>query len=75
MKFTPAAEQWNVYHLEDGTEIRVRVLLCSVVKRDGQFQENGQPVYDLGLQQIVHIEAPEHLRAAATQAPSTATKQ
>jgi hypothetical protein len=72
MKFTAEQENWNVYRLEDGSEIKVRVILVSVKRRAEQFQENGDPVYDLNMQQIMHMDCPEHLKL---QAPTNQTKQ
>lgn len=63
MKFDPICEGWDTYCLEDGTEVRNRTILVSVKRREGQFHEDGSPVYDLNFQQIVHIEAPAHLHA------------
>ena len=70
--FTIENEPWNVYRLSDGTEVRVRVVLVAASRREGKFAEDGSPMYDLNMQQIVHVTAPEHLRRV--QAPSTTTR-
>lgn len=67
MKFTAESENWNSYTLADGTEVRSRTILVSVNRRDGQFDERGNPMYDLNFQQIVHVDAPAHLKLAVPQ--------
>ncbi len=73
MKFQTDSEPWTTYKLEDGTEVRTKIVLVSVKRKDGHFQPDGQPAYDIGFQQIVHVEAPEHLRLARQSAPSSPT--
>lgn len=61
LKFEAANESWNEYRLEDGTLVRVRVIMVRAVRREGQFNEQGSPMYDLEMQQIVHVDAPPEI--------------
>lgn len=70
MDFKIGHEAWNVYHLADGTEVRVRVVLVGANRREGEFHPDGTPIYDLQMQQIVHLNAPEGLRVPHHEAPS-----
>jgi len=54
--FEIANEGWNLYELEDGTKLRVRVILTAVLK-------HGEGKYDLGIQNIIGTAfVPEKLR-------------
>ena len=43
LEFTAEREGWNIYQLEDGTKLRVRLILTNV-RRDGN-DEQGNPKY------------------------------
>jgi hypothetical protein len=60
--FKAQSEDWTVYHLQDGTEVKVRVILVEASRRDGEFHPDGSPVYDFNMQHIVHVRCPEGLR-------------
>jgi hypothetical protein len=62
LNFVTEAEPWNIYRLEDGTVIRAKVVLCKVTVRDGERDQEGNPVYDMRWQQICDVTPGEHLR-------------
>jgi len=43
--YRDAGENWNEYLLDDGTVIRVKVVVTQVVRMDGQYDAFGKPVY------------------------------
>lgn len=55
-------EQWSQYVLEDGTVLRVRAMVSSVFRVKGQFAPNGDPQYQVNMQNVLAIEAPENLK-------------
>lgn len=57
-------EQWSQYVLEDGTILRVRIVVSSVYRTKGQFAANGDPVYQVNMSHILAIEVPEKLKAS-----------
>jgi hypothetical protein len=63
MKFETELETWNSYRLADGTELRSRTILVSVKRRDNEWGPNGNPIYDFNFQQIMHVNAPDHLKS------------
>ncbi len=72
MKFTAETEGWNVYRLADGSEVKIRTILVSAKRREGEHGPDGMPAYDLNFQQIMHVDAPDHLKLnvpAAAPAP------
>lgn len=64
LDFAAERENWNVYRLEDGTVVKMRIMLAAV-KRDGS-DEKGEPKYQLSWQQAIHIEASELAKAQET---------
>jgi hypothetical protein len=75
LSFKTESEGWNIYHLADGTEVKVRVLLVSVARKDGQFDPQGNPLYDLNMQTVVNIDAPEQLKLQQVQSGTPANLQ
>jgi L-2-hydroxyglutarate oxidase LhgO len=55
MTVTDAKEPWAEYALEDGTKIRLRQSVVSIVKLDGQADANGNPVYAVQSQQQMSV--------------------
>jgi hypothetical protein len=61
-----SSEPWSEVHLEDGTIFRLKAVVASVVRIDGQFDQEGNPVYVVKATQAVSIvEVPESLRKKA----------
>lgn len=56
LRFDAKSEPWTEYLLEDGTVVRVRVIMVRANRREGQFNDHGAPVYDLEMQQIMHVD-------------------
>ena len=57
LDFAIEHEAWNVYMLEDGTRIKMRVILTRV-SRDG-VDENGNPRLKLDNGVITQVESPQ----------------
>ncbi|MCL5259463.1 MAG: hypothetical protein M1532_02355 [Nitrospirae bacterium] len=56
-------ENFNEYELEDGSVIRFKVVATSVLRLDGQYTPEGDPVYLIKNGQVVTvISAPDKLR-------------
>lgn len=49
--FIAKSEPWCVYELEDGTIIRVRIVLTKIID-EGKKTDAGHPLYQLAFQQI-----------------------
>jgi hypothetical protein len=57
-----SGEFWNEYMLEDGTVLRVKVIMTDVVKVDNEYDAEGTPVYVMKTTMISSVSVPEHLR-------------
>jgi len=55
-------EKWNQYALHDGTSLKVKVVLAEVVRLDGMYAPNGDPLYSVNTQLVVSTNAPDSLK-------------
>ena len=61
--FDTMREEWNEYALRDGTSLKVKTVLTSVVRLNGEHDPQGDPVYLVrSNNQVVCVEVPNHLR-------------
>lgn len=57
-----SGEKWNEYLLEDGTVLKMKLVLKKVFKVDGEFDEEGNPVYVMQSTNVTSISAPGDLK-------------
>ena len=62
---TESTERWTDIHLSDGTVIRTKPIILGVVRIEGQYDQEGNPLYQVKANQIMTAESPEHLRKGA----------
>lgn len=62
LEFETKGEPWTLYSLEDGTTIKMKVLLLDVRRIEGEYTANGNPVYQIETQYIMGIDAPDNLK-------------
>lgn len=62
VRFKVVREDWNEYQLEDGTEIRMRLVISEVVMVVAQYDAEGNPVYAVKSQNLLVVKAPDHLK-------------
>lgn len=60
--FRSMGENWNEYLIDDGSVIRLKLVVTEVVRVDGQFDPEGNPVYLVKSANVSAISAPEELR-------------
>lgn len=60
-----ATERWTDIRLADGTQIRIKMVVVSVVRIDGQYDNDGNPMYQLKANQVMSVSAPDRLRKGA----------
>ncbi len=59
-------EKWSEIRLEDGTILRVKPNVLSVIRVTGQYDQEGNPMYALKSAQVMTIASvPEELRKGA----------
>lgn len=55
--FRPSGEHWNEYLLDDGTVVRIKLVVTGVVRVDGMRDQKGQPVYLIESTNVTAISA------------------
>lgn len=59
--FETKQESWSQYVLEDGTAMKMKVILLEVVRLD-EYSKTGDPVYQFSAQYITGVQAPDELK-------------
>jgi hypothetical protein len=60
--FEVEREGWNVYILHDGTTMKMKSVVASIVRLDGAYSPNGDPLYIVNASSVVSTDAPDHLK-------------
>lgn len=55
-------ERWNEYLLDDGTLLKVKLVLTNVTRLDNCYTQQGEPVYAIQSTTVVSTNAPQELR-------------
>lgn len=62
---TAMVEPWTEYLLEDGTVIRFRATMMSIVRVSNTWTPSGEPVYQWQHQTSTVVVSPDHLKQHA----------
>lgn len=57
-----SSERWNEYLLEDGTVLKMKLVLKKVLRIDGEFDAEGNPIYIMQSTNVSSISSPDHLK-------------
>jgi len=60
--FEADKESFSTYILHDGTSLKIKAVLTEVLRIEGLYQPNGDPVYGVQAQQVLAVNAAESLR-------------
>lgn len=53
---------WSEFELADGTVLRAKAVVLDVKKMVGQYNAEGEPVYELQLTMVNQARVPDHLK-------------
>jgi hypothetical protein len=42
-----ANERWSEYRLADGTTLRLKLVVIAIFRADGQYTQDGEPIYNM----------------------------
>ena len=45
LRFRSAGENWNEYLVDDGSVIRIKLVATDILRVDGQYDQQGNPIY------------------------------
>ncbi len=57
-----ANEQWNTYLLEDGSVLKVKLVVTKIARVSNQYDVEGNPVYFFHSTNVTSVEAPGNLK-------------
>lgn len=55
-------ERWNEYILDDGSVVKIKLVLKKAVRAEGEYDPEGNPVYLIQTTNVVTVSAPKELR-------------
>jgi hypothetical protein len=58
-------EVWNEYILEDGTVLRMKLVVTEVYRIEGLYDNDGNPVYQVKSSNVVAIRPPDSLKRSS----------
>lgn len=62
IEFEVEREAWNTYVLGDGTTMKIKAVLAEVLRVDGKYAPNGDPLYVVNATPLVSTNSPEQLK-------------
>lgn len=65
-----SVDRWTDVKLNDGTTLRLKPVVMSVVRIEGRYDDSGNPMYAVQAGQAMTADAPEILRQKPGQSPS-----
>ena len=60
--FRANSENWNDYLLDDGTVLRMKLVVTEVVRVEGQYDASGNPAYLVQSTNVVAVDSPDNLK-------------
>ncbi len=55
-------ERWNEYLLEDGTVLKIKLVVKKVLRTRELYDPSGNPVYAVESENVITVNAPDSLR-------------
>jgi hypothetical protein len=65
IEFKSTKEEFNVYEISDGTILRMKSVVMSIVKLLDEYDPAGNPVYVVQASNVMSVSAPEELKQGA----------
>lgn len=62
VEVTQTSEKWNEYLLDDGSTVKMKLILKKVLRVENEFDGEGNPVYVMQSTNVTSVSAPLHLR-------------
>lgn len=62
MPFQVGGEHFNEYVVEDGTILKVKLVATEVLKIDGAYDVEGNPIYLVASTNVTSVSSPESLK-------------
>lgn len=60
-----AKEVWSEYRLSDGTVLRIKPVMITISRMEGEHTIEGDPVYNMKSTLVTDVRAPKELKKSA----------
>jgi len=60
--FQTRKEDWNEYQLMDGSVIKMKAVVGDIVRIEGKFDNEGNPVYVVRSNNVLMVRSPDNLK-------------
>ena len=60
-----AKEVWSEYRLSDGTVLRIKPVMITISRMEGEHTIEGDPVYNMKSTLVTDLRAPQELKKSA----------
>lgn len=67
LSFQNAREHWNEYLLDDGSVLKLKPVATEVLRVEGEYDAEGNPVYVLISRNIVVVRAQDNMKRPGSQ--------
>lgn len=61
LDFKIEKEDWNIYQTEDGTTIKMKLVISSIARTE-EFDAEGNPIYVVKSTNLLHVSVPSVLK-------------
>ena len=62
MPFQTGGEHFNEYLVEDGTVIKLKLVVTEILRLDDEYDSEGNPIYIVASANVPFVSAPDELR-------------
>jgi len=62
VEFEADREGWNLYILHDGTELKLKCVVSEILRVEGAYAPNGDPLYMVQASNIVVTNVPDSMK-------------
>jgi len=59
--FRPVQEYWSEYHLDDGTTLRLKLVVTAIYRAPDMYDTEGNPTYLVNSTNVMAVDAPDEL--------------
>ena len=66
LPFRSNVEHWNEYLVDDGTVLKMKLVVTEVVRVEGHYDAAGNPAYVVQSTNVVAVDSPENIRKDAS---------
>ncbi len=65
VRFRSVREEWNEYSLEDGSTLRLKTVVSEIVRLEGEYDPENNPIYLVKSGNMVVAKSPDNLKKRA----------